>query len=291
MKPEQILYSGLSAKQMGAMRHCGNYLEIPAGGLIFEEGDRTDSFYVVLKGDVQAFRRRGETEKAIGIIAAGDVLGLAGMVEYQQMVSARAATNATLFQINVNPLRLAKNLGDPKAAVQLLENTMRIVAEYILRIAKQKKGAQAPASVFTNDLIAIETIEKSTPFSLFGKKKKLKPEGYLFRAGETPKGFYYIYSGTLEYSIEDDSGETTILGAVSGPAIAGEFAFFAGYDYHASLQARDDVQYAIFPKTEYSKLKKKDPDKAARIVVEATRHAIEGAAGMLFPERDAPKAK
>ena len=84
MRQEQVFYRGLSAKQMEAMRHCGHYLEKRAGELIFHEGDKTEAFYVVLKGEVQTFRSRKEGETLIARLGEGDVLGLAGMLEYQQ---------------------------------------------------------------------------------------------------------------------------------------------------------------------------------------------------------------
>ncbi|EMM98330.1 cyclic nucleotide-binding domain-containing protein [Leptospira noguchii] len=52
-----------------------NTLEIPAGGIVFKEGDTNNAMYVILSGSVEVFFTRKNTTQRLAVMNKGDFFG------------------------------------------------------------------------------------------------------------------------------------------------------------------------------------------------------------------------
>ena len=74
-------------------------MSLPAGQLLFDQGDDSDLVYVVESGEVEIFRLRADgTEEHLTMVQAGRYFGELGpLFNLPRSASARAATDAHLM--------------------------------------------------------------------------------------------------------------------------------------------------------------------------------------------------
>src|SRR5581483_7825449 len=76
-----------------AVRHV-----VPAHGMIFEEGDIGDAFYMIHKGEVEIFSPSGQLDSRLNRLGAGDWFGELSLIDDQpRSASARALTQTVLL--------------------------------------------------------------------------------------------------------------------------------------------------------------------------------------------------
>ena len=81
-------------------------LSLKKGELLFEEGDRGDSFFVILSGRLKIWRPRGGRRKVLDEMTAGGTLGEMAVISGMPRSASASATCATdLMELKRQPLR------------------------------------------------------------------------------------------------------------------------------------------------------------------------------------------
>ncbi|HET6604765.1 MAG TPA: patatin-like phospholipase family protein, partial [Xanthomonadaceae bacterium] len=97
------LFAGLAADALDALAGAMEWMAMPAGTVLFEQGEESDSLYVVLYGRLAVNRRdaRGII-RAVGSVAAGETVGESGLL-------AEHPRNATVLALrDCEVLRLSR---------------------------------------------------------------------------------------------------------------------------------------------------------------------------------------
>jgi len=285
------LLKGLTTEQTGALRHIRNFRKLDAGREIFVKGAPASSLYVVASGQVQIFVPTLEGDLEVARLGPNEVFGDLGLIVNTQTrtASARAVEETVVMEITPNPIDLFKSIGQPEAAIQILQNLICILAARLQKINSPDWVPVKMRSVPVFDIFepdtqqALKTIDESLPhglFHIFDHHKKLAAGEFLCHEGDEPDGFFFVHEGELEVSSGGADAEERTLGTIAGPTIAGELGFFTGEPRGATLHALTDVVYTHFSGSYFKKLKKSDPEGAFNVLFAAAQLAVH-----LFLER------
>ena len=75
-------------------------MDLPAGSLLFEEGDKGDHAYVINEGEIDIVKITDDREMLIARRGPGEVIGEMALLDVApRMASARASTDASLLSI------------------------------------------------------------------------------------------------------------------------------------------------------------------------------------------------
>ncbi len=278
------ILKGLSSKQIGAIRHCRNYIPAAAGQVIFTEGDPAYGLYNILKGKVEIYRVTQKGSLPIAELGTGDVFGEMGLIidTGVRTASAKAVEDALLLEIPGNPIDMFRQLNDWDAAFTLLQNLVCILAERMRTKNEEdsvsiKSGIRVIEGYESRPEESLAVVERSLPHGMFRKfaqTKKLKPEQFLCKEGEKAEGFYYIHSGILEVLKDLPDGGQRPLSRLVAPTITGEIGFFSGEKRTASIRALTEVEYTLFSGSDLGKLRKKNPEEALNVLFAAAQFAV-----------------
>jgi CRP-like cAMP-binding protein len=120
---------GLSAQELRLLAKYSSEKSYAANALIFAEGDRGDSLYIVVDGSVRISRTvPGMGEECLTILKRGEVFGELALIDDQpRSADARAhSSESTVFSISRSLLEEVLSM-DPDAAVQFLNLLCRLL--------------------------------------------------------------------------------------------------------------------------------------------------------------------
>jgi len=120
---------GLSAQELRLLAKYSSEKSYVANGMIFGEGDRGDSLYIVVDGSVRISRTVPDMgEECLAILKRGEVFGELALIDDQpRSADARAHTSgSTVFSISRGLLEEVLSM-DPDAAVQFLNLLCRLL--------------------------------------------------------------------------------------------------------------------------------------------------------------------
>lgn len=69
------IFAGISDEQLSALVAQADEMELPAGGVLFREGDPPQGLYVILQGEVEIVKRAGAQTVVIANVPAGSFVG------------------------------------------------------------------------------------------------------------------------------------------------------------------------------------------------------------------------
>ncbi len=99
------LFGTLDEPEKQALAEMATVEEVPAGGLILEEGDPADCVYLVAEGRVTlCMRLPGRSETCILTLGEGELLGWSGLLQRRWVATARAAEPTTLVRFPASEL-------------------------------------------------------------------------------------------------------------------------------------------------------------------------------------------
>ena len=114
----------------------GDQKEIPAGELIFEEGEMGDLAYLIIAGQVEIFRSSGNRERVLATLGRGEIIGEMSLIDSQpRMASARALEDTKVSMISRNSLQ---------QRLDRLEGQDRVLRRLIAVLVNRIRG-QAPS--------------------------------------------------------------------------------------------------------------------------------------------------
>ncbi len=128
-KVDLLREQGLSAQELRLLATYSHEESFSAGGLIFAEGERGDTLYIVVEGKVRISRLvPGMGEEALAILGRGEVFGEMSLIDdHPRSADAKAHTSGcTVFSVSRAVLEEVLSM-DPDAAVQFLTLLCRLL--------------------------------------------------------------------------------------------------------------------------------------------------------------------
>ena len=112
-----------------------NILTFPPGAVVMREGERSDAFYVIAKGEAEVVHHEPDgAERLLGTLHAGDYFGEVGILSgHRRNATVRAKTSLELMAL------------DAKAFRTLMASS-RATSDEVARIAKEREHAEDGAA-------------------------------------------------------------------------------------------------------------------------------------------------
>ncbi|MBI3735198.1 cyclic nucleotide-binding domain-containing protein [Candidatus Sumerlaeota bacterium] len=278
------LFSGLTAQQLGIIRHTRIYREVFPGDIIFKEGEPAASLYSIIKGKIQIYRDTVLGEVELAQMGAGEVFGEMGLlVNSGRTAAARVIEPALLFEIPNNIIEVMRQTCPPESVLKLLENLVCILSERLRRQGDLNEHLPDSTAWKDEGLIAeesstaIKLLERSAPSGLISRftlRKKLQPGEILCSEGEESDGFYFLRRGEMEILKKQADGSERSVAIITAPTVTGELGFFSGQKRAATIRAVTECTVTHFSGSQFNKLKKSDPNQACDVLMAAAQLAI-----------------
>jgi CRP-like cAMP-binding protein len=156
--------------------------DVPAGEFLFLEGDRADSFFVVVDGTLEILRQRDGREVALRHIGRGEAIGLFGLFSGQlRAASARAIGDAVVLEVPCSELKTLIDRDD-----ELHNNLLRFYRERIL------EGFVGASRLFAD----VDSIARARIIGRFLHRNLSKGET-LIQPGEVANAVLVVTHGSL----------------------------------------------------------------------------------------------
>lgn len=278
------IFQGLSAQQIGIIRHTRSYLTFYPGELIFAEGEVAQCMYVIMTGVVDIFRETPDGPVQIARLGRGETFGEMGiLISGGRTASARAVEQTTLLEVPRDVVAILMNTIPAKYGLVFMQNLICLLAGRLN--AQNARSEPLPPSLvlkfeelMEQDLeTALAVLERNLPRgigSLFSGKKKLAAGEALCHEGDAPNGFYYISQGSLEVLKSDGPERNKWLSRIVAPSVTGEIGYFSNQPRSASILATEDVVYSHFSGERFEKIMKSEPEEAMKILFAAAQMIV-----------------
>src|SRR5215208_5475062 len=103
-----VAFPVLSDQELSALKIRGELRSVHAGETLYQEGDRTQSFFVVLDGAVEVVDNSGETPRRITVHRRGNFSGDVALLSGRTvLVTGRVIEDGTVVQLDPDDLRHA----------------------------------------------------------------------------------------------------------------------------------------------------------------------------------------
>ena len=152
-------------------------VELPAGELVFREGDLGTEMYIVHEGQVEILKQMQDGERKLALLEKGDFFGEMSILEdLPRAASAKAVTAVKLLLINGTTFDQMLRT-NPEIAVRMMRKLSRRLRETdrllrdALGVAQIPVAAQAPS-----DLPLVDEPPKSKPAAAVGVHERLLHE-------------------------------------------------------------------------------------------------------------------
>jgi len=135
------LFSTLPQEDLERLVAVGEEQLLPAGTLLFEEGEDGDTFYAVISGAVEIFRKKGDgTPERLAIRRGGDAFGEMALLENApRSASARTLEESRLLLLNREGFHTIFDPNTP--AARMLATLSRSLRALDVRFTARDRGA------------------------------------------------------------------------------------------------------------------------------------------------------
>lgn len=126
-----VLFTGLDAEDMNRLAAIAHEVALPAGSVLFEQGEESDGLYIVTSGIVRIYLTAGDGREAtINLLEEGEVIGEIAILDgLPRSAGAAALTDARLVFIPHQPF------------CDLLEASTRLSRQVILMLCERLRAA------------------------------------------------------------------------------------------------------------------------------------------------------
>jgi len=128
------LFQGLGGSDLEQILAISEPVLVSAREYVFEEGDRGDHFYIVVRGSVELRKGVGEGAKKLAVLKAGQAFGEMALLN-QTPRSASAYALEDTYMLSVSRAAFGQMLGGETLAVRLLRNLSRSLWATSVRLA------------------------------------------------------------------------------------------------------------------------------------------------------------
>lgn len=174
-------FSALAPAQLHALVLAARGVALPAGELLFRQGDASQGLFVVVDGAVVPIAE-GEARRKLAVLERGDLVGEIGLVTRQpRNASVSALVDSKLVAIDRGAL-FSVMRSDPELARAILQPVRRRMLDRQLRTNR-----------FFAAFLASERAAIARQFRLMDVEKGTR----IVRRGAPPEGLYIVLAGAL----------------------------------------------------------------------------------------------
>ena len=227
------------------LRHC------PAGGVLFRQGDRGYSLYIVVTGTLQVEVTLPDGRKQpLARLGSGDCVGeMALLLKKPRSATVQVCSDSELLEIRLSALDQLF-AAHPTAHKQFLRFTSRRLLSLHL----------ASLPMFTGmDMATLQQFDHEANWLRLGGGEKL------FAQGDPPDYLYVVVHGRLEVIVERENGVSEVVDRVGPGACVGEMALLADLPHSATVCAIRDSELVRLSKEEFNHLLRHHPQVAIEV--------------------------
>lgn len=158
---EVAIFSDLSRDQRNILSSRLTFQEVPAGQVLFTQGDPGDALYIVRSGSIEiAVQTGGHEEVSVATLDPGDFLGEMSIFDLApRSATCRARESATVLRLNEEDFSELIS-AEPTAAISIMYRMLAITAERlentsVLLSEVVQWGEEARRRTFTDDLTGL----------------------------------------------------------------------------------------------------------------------------------------
>jgi len=131
------LFQGLQGSDLDRILGISESVLVEAGEAVFEEGDRGDHFFIIVRGEIELRKRSGKEEKKLAVLRAGQAFGEMALLN-QTPRSASAYALVDTYMLSISRAAFGQILGGDTLAVRLLRNLSRSLWATSVRLASKQ---------------------------------------------------------------------------------------------------------------------------------------------------------
>ncbi|HUF75417.1 MAG TPA: cyclic nucleotide-binding domain-containing protein [Longimicrobiales bacterium] len=131
------LFQGLESADLERILGISESVLVEAGETVFEEGERGDHFFIIVRGEVELRKRSGEGQKKLAILREGQAFGEMALLN-QTPRSASAHAVVDTYMLSISRAAFGQILGGDTLAVRLLRNLSRALWATSVRLASKQ---------------------------------------------------------------------------------------------------------------------------------------------------------
>lgn len=149
------LFEKLTKKNLQDLASLCQVIQLKQNDVLFEQGDISDGFYILVKGRLAAFLDQGVSKKAIGLIHNGETVGeLGGFSKKPRALTVNAIVDSTLIWLRHNNInRFLKHFASPEIIMSIVDTVISRSQSLIKHLGSEKQNRHCviiPAT--TNDI-------------------------------------------------------------------------------------------------------------------------------------------
>jgi CRP-like cAMP-binding protein len=159
------LFQGLESSDLERILGISETVLVEAGETIFEEGERGDHFFIIVRGEVELRKRWGHGGKKLAILREGQAFGEMALLN-QTPRSASAVALVDTCMLSISRAAFGQILGGDTLALRLLRNLSRALWATSVRLAsKQNTRTDTSHEVLAefNRLLRSRLLPRLTP--------------------------------------------------------------------------------------------------------------------------------
>ena len=233
-----------------------DFIELPAGGVLFKQGDPGEHLYILVSGTLDVILRRPDgSETTIDQLAPGSVVGeMALLSGGKRSATVVAVGDARLARLSRDALDAMPPEEQDALAVAAVPRWQRV------QLAKSLSGLFGDL-----DADSLQTLQSQMTW------RRLAAGEVLFRQGEPSDGMYLVVGGRLHVFVSGAAGDAALVGEIGPGESVGEFALLTDEARSATVYAARDTTVAWFRRVVFDRLVREHPDlmrKIAGIIVQ-----------------------
>ena len=159
------LFQGLEPSDLERILGISESVLVEAGEVVFEEGERGDLFYIIVRGEIELRKRAGDDGKKLAVLREGQAFGEMALLN-QTPRSASAHALVDTYLLSISRAAFGQILGGDTLAVRLLRNLSRALWATSVRLAaKQNTRTDTSHEVLAefNRLLRSRLLPRLTP--------------------------------------------------------------------------------------------------------------------------------
>lgn len=243
------LFSGLETADLHKLATRLHKQNIPAGTIVFNEGDEADCLYIIESGSIEIYLESSNAETTVlSTLNSGAFFGEMGILcNSRRTASAKSINPAVLWVLPRKDFNeLITQIPELSLALSRVLSNRLALTNQLLRDQKTKKAS--PSDM------------KRLPTALFDAfRDKMKPhhidaQGVIFEAGDMGEELFLIEDGDVAITVKNSDGETLTLAKLKKGDYFGEMALLTDSPRTASAHALSKTKLLGLSKSDFQTL-------------------------------------
>jgi len=146
------LFDRLEDPDLDRILEISESVLVEQGDFVFEEGERGDHFYVIVRGEVELRKRSGNGRKKLAVLREGQAFGEMALLN-QTPRSASAQALVDTYMLSISRAAFARLLGGDSLVLRLLRNLSTALWATSVRLAA-RHAEQGPTDAVPHEALA-----------------------------------------------------------------------------------------------------------------------------------------